>query len=104
MKKLLFVCLFSFACAITGLAQNGAQSLEEAQRLAQGLHYQEGEITLPNDLAKLNVSKDFRFLNSEDAQTVLVKIWGNPPSGDKPLGMILPADADPTTMGAWAVV
>src|SRR5438067_11219388 len=103
MKQSLLVCLLSALCAVSGLAQKGAQSFEEAERIRQNLHFQQGEVSLPGGLAKLNVPAEFRFLDADDAQKVIVDLWGNPP-GAKPLGMIIPSKASVASAGSWAVV
>lgn len=74
----------------------------ELVKLAQGLKYQQGEINLKGGLAKLQVPKEFKFIGSADAETVLVKIWGNPP-GTRTLGMLFPADKSPLDEDSWAV-
>ncbi len=78
------------------------KSREEAEAVVSTLKYQSGEIVLRNGLAKLNIPDQFRYLNSEDAQTVLVRLWHNPP-GPKPLGMLLPANISPISSECWAV-
>jgi uncharacterized membrane-anchored protein len=85
------------------LAAKEAISREQAEALVSGLKYQQGEIALQNGLATVRVPDGFRFLNGSDAQTVLVKLWGNPPSSD-PVGMLMPAEVSPLTAESWAVV
>ena len=92
--------VFVFAPLISAKGETG----DSRRKIAEGLHYQHGEITVRNGLAKLAVPDKFRYLGPEDAWTVLTKIWGNPPVGKKPLGMLLPADASPAEPGTWAVV
>jgi uncharacterized membrane-anchored protein len=72
-------------------------------RISAGLKYQQGKIVLGDRLATLEVPSSFRFLDGDQASTVLVQAWGNPP-GDKPLGMLVPADLDPIEAGSWAVI
>ncbi len=72
------------------------------RQLADSLKYQHGEITLKGGIAKLNIPPEFKFLGPEDAETVLVKLWHNPPSKNN-LGLILPADKDPLSPDGWAV-
>ena len=69
----------------------------------KSLKYQSGDITLHGGLAKLSLPKEFNFLASDDAETVLVKIWGNLPSEQKSLGMLMPAGMTPISSNAWAV-
>ena len=75
----------------------------EIIQLVKSLKYQQGEIDLRDGLAKLTVPKEFNFLNSQDAETVLVKLWGNPPSEQKPLGMLMPAGMTPLSSNCWVV-
>jgi uncharacterized membrane-anchored protein len=49
------------------------------------------------------VPSEFKFLGPEDAETVLVKLWGNPPSDTKPLGLLIPADLSPLSTNCWVV-
>ena len=102
MKTNVFILLL--ACALfapfASNAQSPVRSKEEILKLAKELKYQQGEITLRGGWAKLNVPKDFNFLGPEDAQTVLVKLWGNPPSV-KTLGLLIPADKTPLDRDCW---
>ena len=76
---------------------------EKMRKLADGLNYQEGEITLKGGLAKIRVPEEFRYLDSKDADTVLSRLWGNPPDSNT-LGMIVPAKISPASPEAWAVI
>lgn len=81
-----------------------AARLREMKALTDRLKYQQGEISLRSGLATLKLTKDFRYLDAAGTETVLNGIWGNPPSPEKPLGMIVPADFDPFSQQAWCVV
>lgn len=81
-----------------------AARLREIKALTDRLKYQQGEISLRSGLATLKLTKDFRYLDAAGTETVLNGIWGNPPSPEKPLGMIVPADFDPFSQQAWCVV
>ena len=82
---------------------NQLDELKQVVQLVKNLKYQQGEIDLRGGLAKLTVPKDFNYLGPEDAETVLVKLWGNPPSADKPLGLLIPAGMTPMSSNAWVV-
>jgi len=71
--------------------------------LLKSLKYQTGEIDLRGGLAKLSLPKEFNFLGPDDANTVLVKLWGNPPSDEKPLGLLIPAGMTPLSSNCWVV-
>lgn len=94
--------------ALTGFvrAQDDTNQLAEIAQLKQvlkSLKYQQGEIDLRGGLAKLTVPPQFNFLNADDAETVLVKLWGNPPQNPKPLGLLIPAGMTPMSSNAWVV-
>jgi uncharacterized membrane-anchored protein len=91
-----------FAFTLTSRAQDYVKSKAEAQKLIQGLKYQQGEITLKDGLARLDVPTNFNYLDPADAEAVLVKLWRNPPSADT-LGMLIPADKTPIDPDCWAV-
>src|SRR5690348_12193535 len=63
--------------------------------LLKSLKYRQGEIDLRGGLARLTVPTNFNYLGPDDAETVLVKLWGNPPDEQKPLGLLIPAGMTP---------
>lgn len=73
-----------------------------AKETWESLDRRTGEIKLEGAPATLNVGEAFYFLGPQDAQKVLVEIWGNPP-GQKPLGMLFPAGVTPFDAESWAV-
>ena len=108
MKSKLIVLLFAGFLAATGFVcaqddTNEIARLKEAVQLVKNLKYQSGEIDLRGGLAKLSVPKEFNFLGPDDAETVLVKLWGNPPSNNKPLGLLMPAGVTPLSSNCWVV-
>src|SRR5215813_9440440 len=58
------------------------------------LKYQQGKVVLGDGFAILNIPNNFRYLNPEQSEMILVQAWGNPP-GQKSLGMIFPATVSP---------
>jgi uncharacterized membrane-anchored protein len=58
---------------------------------------------LRDGLATLTVPSDFNYLGPDDAENVLVKLWGNPPSEIKPLGLLIPAGLTPLDTNCWVV-
>lgn len=76
--------------------------LQWAEEIWNKLDRQTGVINIEQAGASLNVPEEFYFLNSVDATTVLVDVWGNPP-GQPILGMLFPADSSPFDGDAWAV-
>ena len=102
--KVILLCLAGLL-SVPGLlrAQEDTNRLAQLVRLVKNLKYQQGEIDLRDGLAQLTVPKDFRFLGPDDAETVLVKLWGNPPSEEKPLGLLIPAGMTPLDTNCWVV-
>src|ERR1700749_2669312 len=96
---LLLAALFTFAGLVPVSAQNPEPTDEQVRtqlhKLAEGLHYKQGEITLKGGLAKINIPENFRYLDSADTDTVLVKMWGNPPTKEHTLGMLVPSNVGP---------
>jgi len=76
----------------------------DREQVAASLQFQQGEITLKGNLAKLNVPKEFRYLDPADTEKVIVKLWGNPPREFSTLGMLFPAGVGPLDRGSWGVV
>ncbi len=83
--------------------QDRQKTKEEAEALAATLRFQRGEVVLKDGLATLKVPDGVEFLNGADAQTVLVKLWGNPPMS-APLGLLMPVNTGPLSPEAWAVI
>lgn len=52
--------------------------------------YEYGTIYLDNGVGKLIIPKGFKYLNQEQAERVLVDLWGNPKNDNLSLGLILP--------------
>jgi len=97
------LCLLGWL-TITSLApaDEAPASREELKKLVAAINYQHGTITLPGNIATLNLPTNLCYLSPKDADTVLVKLWGNPP-GRKTLGMLVPTDKKPYQKGCWAV-
>ncbi|HXC01089.1 MAG TPA: DUF2167 domain-containing protein [Opitutaceae bacterium] len=103
--RLLGLLVLGATCALADpTPPDPAARLAEYRKLADGLKYQQGEIVLRGGIAKIKLPTEFRYLNPADTETVISKLWGNPPSNDR-LGLIVPAGFDPLdSSGYWAVV
>ena len=73
-----------------------------AKNIWESLDRQTGQIKISQANATLNVPENFYYLDSKDAEKVLVEVWGNPP-GQNVLGMIFPAEQTPFDTDSWAV-
>jgi len=78
--------------------------LSGLRALSERIKYQEGKIVVGSNLATLNLSDHFRYVDPAGTETLLTGIWGNPPSRQKPLGMIVPAEFNPLDPQAWCVI
>ncbi len=96
---LVVVLLLSSSLA---LAADEPKKFSEEEFLAS-LHFQDGKIALPGNMATLDLSREFHYLPPDDAERVLVTGWGNPP-GTKSLGLIVPAAVSLLDDAGWAVV
>jgi len=102
--KIASLLLIGFLSAGIVQAQDDTNAIPpEILKLLNSLKYQQGDIDIKGGLATLKVPKEFKFLGPDDAETVLVKLWQNPPSTEKPLGMLMPADLTPLSSNSWAV-
>ena len=100
----LFIPLvFLFASNAVYAEAPPADSSMTAEQFLATLKFQNGKITLPNNIATLDMPSTFRYLDPADTEKILVNAWGNPP-GSKTLGMILPSDVSPLTENSWGVI
>ncbi len=123
MKKTLVCLLFVFATVFTlpaASAQKKEQKegkapsieipetllnqIKEREEIVSKLKFQQGVVTLKDGLATIKLPENFRYLDPEQAETVLVRLWGNPPGGEKSLGMLFPAEGSPAEPESWGVV
>jgi len=99
----IFLILFAATAGVVRAQEDTNALPPQIVALLNALKYQQGEIDLRGGLAKLTVPKEFNYLGPDDAETVLVKLWGNPPSDVKPLGLLIPAGMTPLSSNAWVV-
>jgi uncharacterized membrane-anchored protein len=102
-KPLRFLLLSLALCAPFAHADSPAPQPGSAAKFLQSLSFKEGKITLPGDIATLDLPAGFRYLPPADASRLLSEGWGNPP-GIETLGMILPAALNPLSDEGWGVV
>src|SRR5690349_5623473 len=105
MRKVLLSLLLLFTAAVlTSSAKDkagnkpknkqeatAAATAEEATKaLESQFKFQQGKLTLADNLATLDVPPSFRYLDAPQARKVLTELWGNPPSQSNILGMLFP--------------
>ena len=62
----------------------------------KAMKYETGHVTLKQGNAELNIPAGFKFLNSEQSQFIMNKVYGNPPDNGI-LGIIMPETNTPFT-------
>jgi uncharacterized membrane-anchored protein len=84
-------------------ADDAEQAAAAARQFEASQRFQQGEITLPDGIAVLQVPAGFRYVGPDDARRVLEDGWGNP-KGDGTLGMLFPTDVAVVGADGWGVV
>lgn len=93
------------AAAPADEAADAAAAEAEAAAFLASLKPQKGAVTLPGNLAVLQLPEGFHYLSPGDTQRLIEEGWGNPPgSGDGTLGMIMPAALNPLGEEGWGVI
>lgn len=91
MIRPLFLYLI-FHIVVTSTTIHAQQPPAEAG-MGTKLQYETGTIKIGSNLATLTLPPSLRFLNSEQTQFVVEKLWGNPP-GNSYLGMVVPSNKE----------
>ena len=97
--KLMFTYIFSLFC----FNSNAQEDLNQIKidSIENSFNYEYGTIYLDNGVGKLNIPKGFKYLSPEQAERVLVDLWGNPKSDNLTLGLILPEKAGVMTTDSY---
>ncbi len=104
MRKADFTVIAAIGVTLAVLVAGPAIAQSKSE-LLRSLHYQRGTVAIGNNLASLKLTDKYVYLDSNDTQIFLTKIWGNPPStATGTLGLLLPVDLDPLSAEGWAVV
>jgi uncharacterized membrane-anchored protein len=98
----MFKTLLASLLLMTLGVASAAPALDE-EKLLSSLNFQQGKVSLPGNIATLDLPPAFRYLSPADASKVLEQGWGNPP-GSKTLGMIVPAAVSVLSAEGWGVV
>lgn len=87
-KRVMFTTIISLFCFYS-FAQEDINQIK-IDSVENSFHYEYGTIYLDNGVGKLIIPKGFKYLSSEQAERVLVDLWGNPKNDNLTLGLILP--------------
>ena len=93
---------------VMAAGQSATPAADDAQAMAEkraaSLHPQTGHVALRDAHATLDLGQVYDFYGPDDARTIIVELWHNPPSvGQGVLGMVLPAGKSPLS-DAWGAV
>jgi uncharacterized membrane-anchored protein len=94
--------LLALLLAFAGVARAQEDAPAEEEWTPPELKYQTGRIVLPNKIATLELSDQYRYLDPTETEKLLVA-WGNPP-GSEFQGAVVPANLSPFDDGGWAVL
>lgn len=76
----------------------------EVVKLLDSLNPVNGKVGLPEARATLDLGEEYIFYGKEDAATILVNLWGNPPeAAEGVLGLVMPRGSTPAS-DAWGAV
>src|SRR5689334_2647862 len=78
--------------------------LSHIDSIEKTLNYKKGKINLGAGIATIDVPANFKFLGPQEAKYVVEELWGNPPMGEAPLGLLMPENTNATTMGSYAFI
>lgn len=87
LKKGMFLIILHCYSILSFAQDNSAQKIDSIE---QTFTYERGSITLKNGIGTITVPKGFKYLNAEQAERVLVDLWGNPKTENITLGLLLP--------------
>jgi len=102
MKKFTFIWMFvSISLSVAAQEIDSTQIFLDS--LEASFNYQQGEIKFENDIGSIKIPHGFQYLNSNDTETVLTVLWGNP-TGAGTLGMIVPETIPVSNADSWAFI
>ncbi len=83
-------------------AEDVDPQLDELIQKKESLVFKTGEINIGSNLAVIDLSEEYKYLDSSNTSVVLEEIWNNPPN--ETLGMIVPKDFDAFSSEAWGII
>ncbi len=94
MKKLVVwfsmtIVLFSTSAFAEEYTEEQKAYIVYMDSIESTFHFQQGQIPLKSCNITLNVPETLNFIDGNEAERVLTELWGNPPSDEKPIGMLI---------------
>jgi uncharacterized membrane-anchored protein len=110
MKKI-FSFLSLFLLSISLYAGNEGDSLQNEiekyikyiDSVNSAMKYETGTVKLENGIAEMVIPTGFKYLNKEQSNFVIEKVWGNLPQ-DNIQGMLFPYDSNPFDDSSFAFI
>lgn len=81
-----------------------AERIKAVKEFIGGLKFEKGTINLKDGMATVTLPDNLQYLGPDDTEKVLTQLWGNPPSEEKYLGMIVPGPETLPDPNGWAVI
>jgi len=103
MRSLLVAAVLASGLLVGAAQAQDADEAAKTRAFIDSLHFQSGEIALPDASAHLRVQSGFRYLAHDDTRRVLEELWGNPPDDDV-IGLLVPDNAPLDSDHSWAVL
>lgn len=106
---------FGLTAQLADLGADTTEAFSEAEMIAYFEAYKDSiestltfyadtTVSIGNGLALLAIPAGYRFVGPEDAYTVLVDMWGNPPdNGTSSLGMLFPDKYGPSATEGYGI-
>jgi uncharacterized membrane-anchored protein len=90
-------------------AKPGAAAAPEGKRVSvkdflAGLHYQDGTVEIGNKIATIALPAGYRFLDRDEAEKVLMNLFGDPGGSTTLAGMVVPSALSLADPKGWAVI
>jgi uncharacterized membrane-anchored protein len=93
-----------FVMPVAAQAPSEADIPPEVVQLLDSLKPVSGKVAIPEARATLDLGEEYIFFGKQDATTILVNLWGNPPQAvGNVLGLVMPKGSSPAT-DAWGAV
>jgi len=99
MKKTVLTILTCLS-ALLSFSQDGINQVK-IDSVENSYHYQHGTIELKGGIGKITIPKGFKYLDAQQAEKVLVDLWGNPKGEGLTLGFVLPEQSGVLTENSY---
>lgn len=99
MQKAILTLLISFSTL--HIFSQEADYQTKIDSIEKTFHYQHGTIDLKGGIGKIVIPAGFKYLDAQQAERVIVDLWGNPKGANITMGMILPENTGAMTENSY---